>query len=70
MWILQSISLNDILNLSQWIIVKNGGKIMYNNKKRGISLIVVLIILVITVLIITSVVWVVKNINEKAKNKK
>ena len=36
---------------------------MYNNKKRGISLIVVLIILVITVLIITGVVLVVKNSN-------
>ena len=41
---------------------------MYNNKKRGISLIVVLIILVITVLIITGVVLVVKNSNKKAKN--
>ena len=39
---------------------------MYNNKKRGISLIVVLIILVITVLIITGVVLVVKNSNKKA----
>ena len=41
---------------------------MYNNKKRGISLIVVLIILVITVLIITGVVLVVKNSNKKADN--
>lgn len=41
---------------------------MYNNKKRGISLIVVLIILVITVLIITGVVLVIKNSNKKAEN--